>query len=195
MNQKIINPKQRRIDEKIILSSMLLAGAIFANEPFSVEVEGLQNGKFANENLLSKEYGFGCEGGNISPKISWKNAPKETKSFVLTIYDKDAPTGLGWVHWVVVNIPANATYLPKGVLADGTNLPSPALQTRTDFGMPGYGGACPPKGQKHDYVITLTALKVEALPNVSKDATPALVGFFTKANAIKEVKIVVSDGR
>ena len=145
--------------------------------------------------FLVKSMGLGVKEETSHLRFHGKNAPKETKSFVLTIYDKDAPTGLGWVHWVVVNIPANATYLPKGVLADGTNLPSPALQTRTDFGMPGYGGACPPKGQKHDYVITLTALKVEALPNVSKDATPVLVGFFTKANAIKEVKIVVSDGR
>ena len=162
-----------------------------AEDKFTVQVGGLQNGHFAQRHLLSEAYGFGCTGGNIAPTISWKNAPKGTKSFVLTMYDKDAPTGLGWVHWVVADIPADVRRLPAGITAQGRNLPRSALQTRTDFGQPGYGGACPPAGRKHRYEFTLTALKVAKLPNITADATPALVGFFTKANSLGEAKFTV----
>ena len=110
---------------------------------------------------------------------------------MLTVYDKDAPTGLGWVHWVVADIPANVRRLPAGITAQDRNLPRGALQTRTDFGHPGYGGACPPAGRKHRYEFTLTALKVARLPNITADATPALVGFFTKANSLGEAKFTV----
>ncbi|HHF4313767.1 TPA: YbhB/YbcL family Raf kinase inhibitor-like protein [Haemophilus influenzae] len=126
--------------------------------------------------IAGTSYGFGCNGGNLSPAISWANAPKGTKSFVVTIYDKDAPTDIGWMHWVVANIPANTTTLPEGIKADGTNLPQDALQTRTDFGVPGFGGACPPEGQKHRYEIKVTAVSVETLPNVAAD-TPAWIIF------------------
>ena len=163
---------------------------------FSLQVKGLdKDGGFSQQHLLSADYGFGCSGQNISPELVWQNAPKETKSFVLTIYDKDAPTGLGWVHWQVVNIPAHVRTLPMGIDAQNKHLPQGALQTRTDFGVAGYGGACPPEGEKHRYEITLTALKVDKLPHVTADSTPALVGFFTKANALAEAKVVIEDQR
>ena len=113
----------------------------------------------------------------------------------MTIYDKDAPTGIGWMHWVVANIPANTSALPEGIKADGTNLPQGALQTRTDFGVPGFGGACPPEGQKHRYEIKVTAVSVETLPNVTADTMPAVVGYFTKANALAEASIIVEHSR
>ena len=103
-----------------------------AEDKFTVRVDGLQNGHFAQRHLLSEAYGFGCTGGNIAPTISWKNAPKGTKSFVLTMYDKDAPTGLGWMHWVVANIPAHVHTLPEN-----QPLPQGALHTRTDGGTAG----------------------------------------------------------
>ncbi len=86
----------------------LIAGTACANSSvFSINVPDLPKHGFHAKNLLSADYGFGCNGGNLSPAISWANAPKGTKSFVVTIYDKDAPTGIGWMHWVVVNMPAN----------------------------------------------------------------------------------------
>lgn len=176
------------------LSLCVSANVLAANKPFTLQVEHGKNGGFTKEQTLSAPYGFGCSGGNISPAISWKNAPKGTKSFVLNIHDKDAPTGLGWVHWVVVNIPADATSIPAGVDKQNKNLPMGALQTRTDFGEPGYGGACPPEGRTHNYEFTLTALKVDKLP-LTADATPALVGFMAKANALAEAKVVITHQR
>jgi Raf kinase inhibitor-like YbhB/YbcL family protein len=129
--------------------------------------------------------GFGCEGQNISPALKWSGAPKDTKSFALMVYDPDAPTGSGWWHWVVYNIPSSANELAAGAgAADGKALPAGSVQGRTDFGAPGYGGACPPKGDKpHRYVFTLHALKTEKL-EVPPDASAALVGFMVHANSL-----------
>ncbi|UPT56624.1 YbhB/YbcL family Raf kinase inhibitor-like protein [Dickeya zeae] len=162
---------------------------------FTLTSSELSSGHFSTSQLLSESYGFGCSGANKSPSFSWSGAPAGTKSFVLQIYDRDAPTGLGWVHWQVVNIPAGVSSLPANVTADNKGLPAGAMQTRTDFGVPGYGGACPPKGETHRYDITLTALKVDKLPGVTADSTPALVGFMTKANALGEAKIRIVQGR
>ena len=185
------------IKNRIALAAFsLLSASAFASGDFTLTFDNpAADGGFTDQQLLSAPYGFGCSGKNISPAFSWKNAPAGTKSFVLTIHDKDAPTGLGWTHWVVTNIPAHVDKLPAGITAKGANLPKGALQTRTDFGVPGYGGACPPEGQKHRYEITLTALKVDKLPHVNANATPALVGFFTKANSLGEAKITVEDQR
>ena len=161
-----------------------------AEGKFSVQVDGLQNGHFAQRHVLSEAYGFGCTGGNIAPTISWKNAPKGTKSFVLTMYDKDAPTGLGWMHWVVANIPAHVHTLPEN-----QPLPQGALQTRNDGGAAGFMGACPPKGQNHRYEITVTAVNVATLPNVTAESTPAMVGFFTHAHALGKATITVRQAR
>lgn len=182
---------------RTIFTAALIGASALASAKgaFTLSADNLNNGRFTKQQLLSAPYGFGCSGGNVSPALSWKNAPAGTKSFVLTLHDKDAPTGLGWMHWVVANIPAHVNKLPAGITAQGRNLPKGALQTRTDFGKPGYGGACPPEGKKHRYEITLTALKVAKLPNVTADATPALVGFFTKANALGEAKITIEDQR
>ncbi|MDO4248957.1 MAG: YbhB/YbcL family Raf kinase inhibitor-like protein [Neisseria sp.] len=182
----------------VILAAAFLgfSSTAFATGIFTLKFDNPdKDGGFSNHQLLSAPYGFGCSGGNTSPALSWENPPADTKSFVLTIYDKDAPTGLGWTHWVVANIPATVKKLPAGITAKGKNLPNGALQTRTDFGIPGYGGACPPEGRKHRYEITLTALKVEKLPTIKADATPALVGFFTKANSLGEAKITVEHQR
>lgn len=162
---------------------------------FTLTSPDLKGGKFAQANFLSEPYGFGCSGGNVSPSLEWSNAPAGTKSFVLTIYDLDAPTGFGWVHWVVANIPGSVAKLPAGIGADGQRLPAGALQTRTDFGVPGYGGPCPPQGSTHRYEITLTAVGVDKLPVVTPDATPALVGFFAKSQSLGEAKLTIVQGR
>lgn len=140
--------------------------------------------------------GFGCEGKNISPALKWSGAPKGTKSLALTVYDPDAPTGSGWWHWVVFNIPAATTELPEGAgSSDGKGLPAGAMQGRTDFGAPGFGGACPPKGDKpHRYIFTVHALKTDKI-EVPADATAALVGFMINANRIASASFTARYGR
>src|SRR6266436_3001795 len=131
----------------------------------------------ANEQVFK---GFGCTGGNISPSLSWSGAPSGTKSFAVSIYDPDAPTGSGWWHWVVFNIPPGTTSLPKGAGDVKKKLmPKGAIQSRTDFGTAGYGGACPPPGDKpHHYQITVFAVDVDKLPDAKNDAvSAALVGY------------------
>src|SRR5579885_102904 len=129
------------------------------------------------DQVLSAEYGFGCSGGNKSPHLRWSGAPEGTKSFALTCYDPDAPTGSGFWHWVVANIPANVTELPLGAGNPGGALPAGALQTRTDVGKPGYAGPCPPPGHGvHHYIFTIFAVGAEQLP-VNEDTSAAVVGF------------------
>jgi Raf kinase inhibitor-like YbhB/YbcL family protein len=140
--------------------------------------------------------GFGCSGKNVSPALKWSGAPAGTKSFAITVYDPDAPTGSGWWHWVVFNIPASATELPEGAGAsDSKVLPAGAVQGRTDFGAPGFGGACPPKGDKpHRYVFTIYALKTDKI-EVPADASAALVGFMINGNRIGKAGFTAKYGR
>ncbi|MFI5012763.1 MAG: YbhB/YbcL family Raf kinase inhibitor-like protein [Hyphomicrobiales bacterium] len=121
---------------------------------------------------------FGCTGSNISPALSWSGAPAATKSFAVTVYDPDAPTGSGWWHWVISNIPADTTSLPKNAGDLKADLaPKGSVQSRTDFGTSGYGGPCPPKGDKpHHYVFTVFAVDTDKL-DVQADASAAFVGF------------------
>jgi Raf kinase inhibitor-like YbhB/YbcL family protein len=139
--------------------------------------------------------GFGCSGKNVSPALKWSGAPKDTKGYALTMYDPDAPTGSGWWHWVVINIPATATELPEGTGNDGGKLPSGAMQVKTDFGKAGYGGPCPPQGDKpHRYVFTVYALKTDKL-DVPPDATAALAGFMINANKLGSATFTAKYGR
>jgi Raf kinase inhibitor-like YbhB/YbcL family protein len=140
--------------------------------------------------------GFGCEGRNRSPALSWNGAPEDTRSFALTVYDPDAPTGSGWWHWVVYNLPASTTSLPENAGDEsGKSLPAGAAQGRTDFGTRGFGGACPPPGDKaHRYIFTIYALKAEKL-NIPQDATAALVGYMINANKIASATFTANYGR
>jgi Raf kinase inhibitor-like YbhB/YbcL family protein len=138
--------------------------------------------------------GFGCTGENLSPALEWEGAPKEAKSFAITVYDPDAPTGSGWWHWTVVNIPANVTKLVEG--ASGENkLPGESVQGRTDNGKSGYGGACPPPGNKpHRYIFTVYALKTEKL-DLNTDSPGAQVGYNVNGNMIAKASFTVKFGR
>ena len=140
--------------------------------------------------------GFGCAGENKSPALKWSGVPKDTKSFAVTMYDPDAPTGSGWWHWSVVNIPANVTELPADAGAvGGANLPKGATPVRIDFGVAGWGGACPPAGDKpHRYIFTVHALKTDKL-ELPPDATAALAGFMINANSIGKASFTAKYGR
>ena len=145
---------------------------------FTVTSESFNDGDaLGMDHILSEEYGFGCSGGNQSPQLSWSEPPEGTKSFAVTCYDPDAPTGSGFWHWVVVNIPGDVRSLDLGAGSQGGNLPAGALQTRTDFGAPGYGGPCPPEGHgPHRYYFVVHAVGAETLP-VEADTSAAVVGF------------------
>jgi Raf kinase inhibitor-like YbhB/YbcL family protein len=133
---------------------------------------------------------FGCTGNNVSPALSWSHAPEGTQSFALLVHDPDAPTGSGWWHWVVYDIPASTSSLPAGAGDPKTkSMPLGALQGRTDFGTYAYGGPCPPPGKVHHYHFRLYALKVPKLVEVPGDASAAFIVFNVHANAIGEADI------
>lgn len=140
--------------------------------------------------------GFGCTGKNISPALSWANAPEGTKSFAITVYDPDAPTGSGWWHWVAFNIPATVTDLPKNAGDIKTNLmPESVVQSRTDFGTTGFGGACPPVGDKaHRYQFTVHALSVEKL-DLDNQTPAAMVGYMINAHRLGAATLEAHFGR
>jgi Raf kinase inhibitor-like YbhB/YbcL family protein len=140
--------------------------------------------------------GFGCEGANLSPALSWKHPPKGTRSFAVTVYDPDAPTGSGWWHWVVFNLPANTRDLEAGAGDPASGkMPAGAIQSRTDFGKPGWGGPCPPKGDRpHRYVFTVHALKVDKL-DLDENAPAAMVGFMINANELARAAITARHSR
>jgi Raf kinase inhibitor-like YbhB/YbcL family protein len=135
--------------------------------------------------------GFGCTGQNLSPQLFWENVPSGTKSFAVTIYDEDAPTGSGWWHWLIFDIPGNVTELKSG--AGNLKLqsaPRNSIQSITDFKTQGYGGPCPPLGHGlHKYTVTVYALKTEKL-GLDASANPALVGFMLGQNIIEKSSVI-----
>ncbi|ATB70464.1 Putative lipoprotein LppC [Sulfurospirillum diekertiae] len=134
--------------------------------------------------------GFGCDGANISPELHWSDAPSGTKSFAITVYDPDAPTGSGWWHWVVFNIPSSINALPTDFGNVSKSATIAAIQSITDYGKTGFGGACPPKGDKaHRYIFTVYALGVDKL-GLDEKASPALVGFMLNANTLAKATLV-----
>lgn len=140
--------------------------------------------------------GFGCSGKNQSPALKWTAGPMETKSYAITVYDPDAPTGSGWWHWVVYNIPANVTELVAGAgESTGKLLPPGAMQGRTDYGTHEFGGACPPQGDKpHRYIFTVHSLKIEKI-DVPVEASAALIGFMIHGNSLGKAEFTATYGR
>ena len=138
---------------------------------------------------------FGCKGGNISPALAWSGAPTGTQSFALLVHDPDAPTGSGWWHWIVYDIPAGTTSLPAGAGDPQKKLmPAAAVGGRNDYGAMGYGGPCPPPGKPHHYHFQLYALKVAKL-DVPAHASAALIGFSVRAQALAQAELVGLYGR
>ncbi|MBL0318047.1 MAG: YbhB/YbcL family Raf kinase inhibitor-like protein [Alphaproteobacteria bacterium] len=171
--------------------SCLVSSAFAAD--FTVTSTDVKNGKTMS---LDQVYNsFGCAGKNISPQLSWHDAPTGTQSFAVTVYDPDAPTGSGWWHWTLFNIPATTSALPQGVSRDITRLPKGVVEGRTDFGSTGYGGACPPVGDKpHHYIVTVYALKTPKL-DLDSNASGAMVGYNLNQNTLQKASITVTFGR
>jgi Raf kinase inhibitor-like YbhB/YbcL family protein len=150
------------------------------------------DGKFADKYVANV---FGCSGQNVSPEISWKDAPEGTKSFAITMYDHDAPTGSGFWHWLVYNIPPTTTELPEGAGSGGSSLPNGAVQGRNDAGMSAYMGPCPPQGDlAHHYEVTVFAVDVDALP---PDQIPsaAVLGFNLHFHTLDKASMTYTYGR
>lgn len=126
--------------------------------------------------------GFGCEGGNAVPTLTWAHPPEGTESFAITVYDPDAPTGSGWWHWFAFNIPADV----MAVSADSP-LPETAIQLTNDYGATGFGGACPPPGEVHRYQFTIHALP--KMLDIDGSVSNALAGFMVNANRIGSASI------
>jgi Raf kinase inhibitor-like YbhB/YbcL family protein len=161
---------------------------------FTVSSPDLHEGqKMASAQVFN---GMGCTGSNTSPALEWNGAPASTKSYAITLYDPDAPTGSGWWHWVVYNIPASVTKLAAGAGDPKKNLlPPGAAQGNTDFGAPGYGGACPPPGDKpHHYHLTVFALDTDKL-DIPATATAAYVGFNLHAHTVAKAELNTVYGR
>jgi Raf kinase inhibitor-like YbhB/YbcL family protein len=155
----------------------MLTAEVEAPETITVTLDGLE-GALDNRHVFN---GFGCTGENHSPAISWSGAPEGTRSFVLEVHDPDAPTGVGFFHWIVVNLPPSTTSLPFDAAAAG--LPEGAVQTRTDFGTSTFGGPCPPPGTPHRYVFTVYALDTESL-GPDAGTAPAVVRFMLRSHTL-----------
>lgn len=161
---------------------------------FTVSSDSFKNGATLQQAQLF--HGFGCSGGNRSPALAWKGEPKGTRSFAVTVYDPDAPTGSGWWHWMVFDLPASTHALLEGAgSVDGQALPAGAVQARSDFGTAAFGGACPPQGSKpHRYIVTVYALKVDRL-DVPKDASTAMIGFMIHGATLGSASVQAVYGR
>ena len=164
----------------------------FSSTTFGQQTFTLSSNDLGGQATVNEEFnGFGCIGKNQSPHLLWKNAPKGTKSFAVTMYDPDAPTGSGWWHWIVFDIPANTNELVTGAGNTISNLaPKGAIQSITDYGINGYGGPCPPEGHDpHQYIITVHALKIDKL-GLSESTNPAVVGYYLWNNTLAKASTV-----
>jgi Raf kinase inhibitor-like YbhB/YbcL family protein len=144
---------------------------------------------------LSDDHAYA--GGNKSPQLSWSGFPAETKGFVVSCFDPDAPTPSGFWHWVLVGLPADVTELPTGA-GSTERLESGAFHIRNDFGSKDFGGAAPPPGDvNHRYYFVVHAIDVEAL-DVDGDSSPAFIAFnlvfHTLARAIITPTYQISGG-
>lgn len=178
----------------LVLFSFAIFHSAAIAAPFSLSSSQIYEGGTLPQSMICQ--GFGCTGGNQSPKLSWIGEPDDTKSYAITMFDPDAPTGVGWWHWLVFNIPASIHTLPQAVGSSTANpLPSGSREGYTDFGSNGYGGLCPPVGDSpHRCVITIHALDVESLPTGAK-TTGAKLAYSIQGHILAKAKLTGRYGR
>ena len=167
--------------------TLTLSTSTFAGD-LTLSSKDIAEGEFMSK---AQEFnGFGCSGSDLSPHLKWSNAPEGTKSFAITAYDPDAPTGSGWWHWQIVNIPLTVMEITTDTGNTKTNnAPTGSTQIKNDYGNQGFGGACPPEGHGvHRYRFTLHALSVEKL-DLPKDASGALAGYMINGHTIESTTI------
>ncbi|MEO1298547.1 MAG: YbhB/YbcL family Raf kinase inhibitor-like protein [Cyanobacteria bacterium J06636_16] len=178
----------------LVLFGLIVFQSAALAMPFEISSPQFSEGATLPDSMVYQ--GFSCDGGNQSPELSWAGEPEGTQSYVITMYDPDAPTGVGWWHWLVFNIPANVHTLPQNAGSAATDLlPVGSQQGYTDYGASEYGGACPPVGDApHRYIVTLYALDVDDLPT-GDETTGAKLAFLMRGHILAEAKITGRYGR
>ncbi|MGK0271403.1 MAG: Raf kinase inhibitor-like YbhB/YbcL family protein [Cocleimonas sp.] len=177
---------------KKLVSNLLLASSLVLSLPAVADTFTLSSTDIAQGQHMNKAQefqGFGCEGGNKSPQLSWIGAPKGTEAFAVFAYDPDAPTGSGWWHWQLINIDKEVSSLPSGLesLSKDASLKG-ARHIKNDYGVEGFGGACPPHGHGvHRYQFTVYALSEKL--ELPEDASGALTGYMVKAKSLASTSI------
>lgn len=174
------------------MKKVILIASIFTSISMYAQTFTLKSNELGGQATEKQVFnGFGCIGENLSPQLFWENPPAGTKSFAVTIYDEDAPTGSGWWHWLIFDISATVMELKSGAGTISLNrAPNGSIQSTTDFKSQEYGGPCPPEGSGfHKYVITVFALKTEKL-GLDSTANPALVGFMLEQNVLEKASLI-----
>lgn len=183
----ILNKRNGETMKKLILLLTLLSFRTYA---MNVTVAGTKASYLQNYHVYN---GMGCKGRNSIPEIHWSDLPNEAKYVGVTIYDPDAPTGAGWWHWVILNIPAQK-FSHIGVGVYKRVMQQGGLETMTSFGKPGYGGPCPPKGDTpHRYIVTVFAQKDRI--ELKQSAQPALAGFMLNRHSLMKASATLLYGR
>jgi Raf kinase inhibitor-like YbhB/YbcL family protein len=185
-----IHPSRVRAAGVIILLLALVCGTASAGDKFALSSPDFAAGGVVPQALIFNAEG--CSGGNQSPELHWQGAPAGTKSYAITVFDRDergSPSG--WWHWVIYDLPATTTHLARGAGAEhSTNLPSGAIQGRTDLGTDAYHGPCPDRGDPaHHYVITIYALSVDKLA-VPAEASGAMVSYTARGVTLASASLV-----